>query len=87
MTLRFDVVNSEKDPAKTAAKNVVGGSGYPMGGGGKGSLDPISFRRVSCTNCQACLFFLVPRASNPIFILGACFLRHSVSCMGERWPR
>ncbi|CAE8635580.1 unnamed protein product, partial [Polarella glacialis] len=29
----FDIVPSEKDPAKTAAKNVVGGSGYPMGQG------------------------------------------------------
>eukprot|EP00930_Biecheleria_cincta_P102939 TRINITY_DN947_c0_g1_i3.p1 TRINITY_DN947_c0_g1~~TRINITY_DN947_c0_g1_i3.p1 ORF type:complete len:213 (-),score=58.00 TRINITY_DN947_c0_g1_i3:222-806(-) len=33
----FDIVPGEKDPSKTAAKNVVGGTGYPMGkGGGKG---------------------------------------------------
>eukprot|EP00930_Biecheleria_cincta_P055716 TRINITY_DN41_c0_g1_i3.p1 TRINITY_DN41_c0_g1~~TRINITY_DN41_c0_g1_i3.p1 ORF type:complete len:188 (+),score=53.35 TRINITY_DN41_c0_g1_i3:72-635(+) len=32
----FDIVPSEKDPAKTAAKNVVGGTGYPMGKGGWG---------------------------------------------------
>ncbi|CAE8662184.1 unnamed protein product [Polarella glacialis] len=29
----FDIVPGEKDPSKTAAKNVVGGSGYPMGKG------------------------------------------------------
>jgi len=32
-TVWFDIVPSEKDPSKTAAKNVVGGSGYPMGKG------------------------------------------------------
>eukprot|EP00441_Pelagodinium_beii_P042852 CAMPEP_0197634016 /NCGR_PEP_ID=MMETSP1338-20131121/10238_1 /TAXON_ID=43686 ORGANISM="Pelagodinium beii, Strain RCC1491" /NCGR_SAMPLE_ID=MMETSP1338 /ASSEMBLY_ACC=CAM_ASM_000754 /LENGTH=131 /DNA_ID=CAMNT_0043205803 /DNA_START=1 /DNA_END=396 /DNA_ORIENTATION=- len=33
----FDIVPSEKDPSKMAAKNVVGGTGYPIGkGGGKG---------------------------------------------------
>eukprot|EP00930_Biecheleria_cincta_P055722 TRINITY_DN41_c0_g3_i1.p1 TRINITY_DN41_c0_g3~~TRINITY_DN41_c0_g3_i1.p1 ORF type:complete len:187 (+),score=52.06 TRINITY_DN41_c0_g3_i1:55-615(+) len=36
-TVWFDIVPSEKDPSKTAAKNVVGGTGYPMGKGwGKG---------------------------------------------------
>merc|ERR1719198_766991 len=35
-TVWFDPVVSEKDASKTAAKNVVGGSGYPLGGGGKG---------------------------------------------------
>eukprot|EP00930_Biecheleria_cincta_P102938 TRINITY_DN947_c0_g1_i1.p1 TRINITY_DN947_c0_g1~~TRINITY_DN947_c0_g1_i1.p1 ORF type:complete len:198 (-),score=64.69 TRINITY_DN947_c0_g1_i1:305-850(-) len=32
----FDIVPGEKDASKTAAKNVVGGTGYPMGGKGKG---------------------------------------------------
>eukprot|EP00930_Biecheleria_cincta_P055721 TRINITY_DN41_c0_g2_i1.p1 TRINITY_DN41_c0_g2~~TRINITY_DN41_c0_g2_i1.p1 ORF type:complete len:192 (+),score=50.89 TRINITY_DN41_c0_g2_i1:67-576(+) len=33
----FDIETSEKDPSKTCAKNVVGGTGYPMGKGwGKG---------------------------------------------------
>jgi len=33
----FDIQPSEKDPSKMAAKNVVGGTGFPMGkGGGKG---------------------------------------------------
>mmetsp|Transcript_68415 Transcript_68415/g.120841 ORF Transcript_68415/g.120841 Transcript_68415/m.120841 type:complete len:175 (+) Transcript_68415:170-694(+) len=35
-TVWFDIAPSEKDPAKMAAKNIVGGSGYPIGGGGKG---------------------------------------------------
>eukprot|EP00931_Biecheleriopsis_adriatica_P017133 TRINITY_DN1238_c0_g1_i1.p1 TRINITY_DN1238_c0_g1~~TRINITY_DN1238_c0_g1_i1.p1 ORF type:complete len:204 (-),score=58.26 TRINITY_DN1238_c0_g1_i1:62-628(-) len=36
-TVWFDIGPSEKDPSKTAAKNVAGGSGYPMGKGwGKG---------------------------------------------------
>jgi len=36
-TVWFDVVPSEKDPAKTCAKDVVGGTGYPMGSG-KGGM-------------------------------------------------
>eukprot|EP00440_Ansanella_granifera_P000947 gb/GFBE01001023.1/.p1 GENE.gb/GFBE01001023.1/~~gb/GFBE01001023.1/.p1 ORF type:complete len:171 (+),score=62.80 gb/GFBE01001023.1/:1-513(+) len=40
-SLWFDIADSEKDPSKKCAKNVVGGTGYAIGkGGGKGYWMP-----------------------------------------------